>query len=226
MEGEAATYLLGLLSYIRAQFEDRPIRAELEDLARSGKSAAGKLPEEVFTREFLCPTVADYFYIEIRRDLSLRDDQIEEGLGTAGFENCPRFGFTPARKAPHLFTKSDVIRPKAPLRWTNKAVMLPAYQACPDFAIRKPLPLSVVGEVKYFRGRTKDSAVKELYDCTRQAVFYLGAFRGEYDNALLVVADASPDNVFRQALLEDLNEELLRRFGEATGIFLVDIAIR
>ena len=39
---------------------------------------------------------------------------------------------------------------------------LPNFQACPDFSISKPLPFSLVGEVKYFRSGSSEYAVKEL----------------------------------------------------------------
>ena len=100
---------------------------------------------------------------------------------------------SPARKQRHLFTKSDIVKAVVPINWMNTEKRM--NQACPDFAIRQPLPISIVGEVKFFRSGTPKSAVKELYDVARQAMFYLGAFAGEYDSALIVIADASSGHV-------------------------------
>ena len=79
--------------------------------------------------------------------------------------------------------------------------------------------MSIVGEVKFFRSGTPETAVKELYNAARQAVFYLGAFRGEYKQAVVVVADASEGHVFVEGVCR-MNPGILERFGEETSIFL------
>jgi hypothetical protein len=101
---------------------------------------------------------------------------------------------------------------------------LPRYQACPDFAIKHLLCLSIVGEVKYFRSEWPEIAVRELYYASRQAVFYLGALHGEYDLALIVVADASRDHSFLQGL-RLIKPELLERFGSGTNIHLLPLRL-
>jgi len=197
---------------------------DLGRLIRNRGSLAGSRHEEVFNREFLCPAIAKYFYEEVRAALDLKDGEIESGLGTEGFQNCPRFGFTPARKLPHFFTKGDIIKSTPPPGWLETNSPLPKYQACPDFAIRKPLPVSVVGEVKYFRAGSEKKVVKELYDGARQIAFYLGAFRRRYRNGLFVVADASHSHAFERGI-STLHPELRRRFGADTGIYLLVLAL-
>jgi hypothetical protein len=210
------------MDFVRARLSAQPIRSELDRLIQNNQSLAGKRHEEVFTREFLCPIIAEYFYKEIRATLNLTDDEIAKGLGTEGFKNCPGFGFAPARKLPHLFTKSDIVKSTPPQGWITGAI--PMYQACPDFAITRPLPVCVVGEVKYFKAGSQNKAIKELYNGARQAVFYLGSFIGEYRGVLLVVADASPDHAFVNAL-SGLQQDLLNRFGESTSVYLLDLIL-
>lgn len=88
-----------------------------------------------------------------------------------------------------------------------------------------PLAFSVVGEVKYFASESAESAVRELYDAARQAVFYLSALHNLYESAMIVVADASPKHSFFKGL-ELSKPELLERFGDETDIHLVVIGLR
>lgn len=138
-----------LRAFVKLELSGRPIRAQVDQMVREGTSSAGKRHEEVFTREFLCPAMARFFYIHTRAAIGLSDAQVRSGLGTEGFENCTGFGFTPARQDKHLFAKSDFIMSAAPASWYSASTKtLPPFQACPDFAIRDPLPISVVGETK------------------------------------------------------------------------------
>ena len=58
----------------------------------------------------------------------------------------------------------------------------------------------------------------------RQAVFYLGAFPGRYDAAMVVVADASAGHTFHKGR-ESLKPELIRRFGLESNVRLVTVKI-
>lgn len=222
--GTTERSLMGLIGFLETTLSARSVLNELGRRIRSRGSLAGSRHEEVFTRDFLCPAIAKYFYEEIRAALDLDDHEIHSGLGAEGFQNCPGFGFTPARKLPHVFTKGDIIKSTPPLGWIETNCPLPRYQACPDFAITKPLPISVVGEVKYFRAGSKKQVVKELYDGARQVAFYLGVFRRDYDNGLLVVADASPSHAFVRGI-SDLHPHLVPRFGPDTGIYLLPLRL-
>jgi hypothetical protein len=66
--------------------------------------------------------------------------------------------------------------------------------------------------------------MKELYDVARQAVFYLGAFAGSYESAMIVVADGSPGHAFHKGL-ELVKPELLERFGSTTNVHLVTVTM-
>ena len=227
MEGSslAKATVENLKAYIQEELQKSPIRERLNRFIQDGSSKAGTRYEEVFTREFLCPVIGRFFYVYVRSELNMSDGEIKAGLGTEGFTNCPGFGFTPGHRSNHLFTKADIIKRRPPDRWfaaDEKA--LSTFQACPDFAISKPLPLSVVGETKYFKSGSPARAVTELYDTARQAVFYLGAFPGCYDSAMIVVADASAGHTFHKGL-ELLKPELLQRFGSETNVHLVTIKI-
>jgi hypothetical protein len=214
-----------LKRFIVATLQAQPVIKPLEEMIQERTSMAGVRREEVFTREFLCPTIAKFFYDTTRSQSGLSDEAIRSGLGTEGFQNCPGYGFTPARRGKHLFTKSDIIKNTPPKSWMiASSATLSAFQACPDFAISKKLPFSVVGEVKYYRSGTPVSAVKELYNAARQAIFYLGAFRGTYDSAMIVIADASKEHSFFGGM-ELVRPELIERFGTETGIHLVPIKL-
>jgi len=214
-----------LKSYIQAELQMAGIRDRLHRFIQDRSSKAGTRHEEVFTREFLCPVIGKFFYEHVRSELNLSDAEIKRGLGTEGFENCPGFGFTPGHRRNHLFTKSDIIKSRPPERWfAADEDTLSTYQACPDFAISKPLPFSLVGETKYFKTGSPDVAVRELYDAARQAVFYLGAFPGSYDSAMIVVADASADYTFHQGL-DLLKPQVRERFGSETNVHLVSVKI-
>jgi hypothetical protein len=214
-----------LKEFLKAELQAQPVISRLEKIIQERTSKAGTRHEEVFTREFLCPAIRKFFYVSVRPELNLSDDEIKRGLGTEGYENCPGFGFTPARGEKHLFTKSDIIEASPPESWlTRSAVPLPAFQACPDFAISKPLPFSIVGEVKYFAAGSPESAVRELYNASRQAVFYLGAFHGAYDSAMIVVADASKDHAFFEGM-QSIRSEVLARFGSETRIHLLCVKL-
>ena len=214
-----------LKAYVQTQLQGTPIRSQVNQFIESGSSSAGIRAEEIFTREFLCPALAKYFYKHVRAELNLSDEQIRRGLGTEGYQRCPGFGFSPARKRKHLFTKFDIVTNTAPATWlVGNEKKLSPFQACPDFAIASPLPISTIGETKYFLRRSVAEAVKDLYDAARQAVFYLGAFAGDYHSAMIVVADASPEHSFHAAL-DSLKPELLGRFGPETNVHLVPIRV-
>lgn len=206
--------LESLKVFLRTTLEARTVVGPLEEIIRDRTSKAGTQHEEVFTREFLCPTIATFFYEMAGPHLNLSEDVIRSGLGTEGYQNCPGFGFTPARHERHLFTKSDIIKSDPPKSWlTATTAPLPSFRACPDFAISKPLlPCSVVGEVKYFKKSGKpDTVLKELYNAARQAVFYLGAFHGVYDSAMVIIADASKGHTFLSGM-QEVRPELIERF--------------
>lgn len=206
-----------LIEHIETKLSRPGILSELADIIASGASTAGKRPEEVFTREFLCPLIADFFYNNYR-DIKLSDKEISDGLGTEGYKKAEGFGFRPARELPHLFTKSEIVKSKVPDSW-NKSENPTGKQACPDFAIRKPLPLSIVGDVKFFKSESPQAAVKTLYDAAREMVFYLGVYGREYDDALIVVADASPSHAFDQGM-KLIHRDILSRFGAQSRIYL------
>lgn len=216
-----------LLAFLERTLSSQSVLAGIKDIKSTGSSTAGRhSDEEIFTREFLCPTITHYFRTEFVNNPPLTEQEITKGLGTEGFQNCPGFGFTPARKRPHFFRKSDIVRAEPPEEWRiSSAKSLPKYQACPDFAITTPLPFRAIGEVKFFKGDSTEKALQELYNATRQSVFYLGAFNKEYDSAILIVADASPNHTFKKSLSE-LQADLLSRYGEDTGIHLAVICLQ
>jgi hypothetical protein len=64
----------------------------------------------------------------------------------------------------------------------------------------------------------------ELYQASRQALFYQAAFHGVYDSALIVFADASPGHFFFEGL-GLIKPELLERFGPKTDVHLLPIRL-
>ena len=218
--------IAALKAFVEAELAIEGIRSRVEQFVADGTSKAGKRREEIFTREFLCPAIAKYFYEHTRSELELSEEEICKGLGTEGFANCKGFGFTPAHKKLHLFRKGDIVSSEPPDPWyTESKQQLPKFQACPDFAIGSPLPMTILGETKYFQNGTARAAVRQLYDAARQAVFYLGVFRDIYDSALIVIADASEDCSFHRGLAL-VRPDLLARFDEETKVHLLALRIR
>lgn len=214
-----------LCAYLKSEIETKEVLACIESFIQDATSTAGtKSREEIFTREFLCPSLLKFFNQELSGQIDLTNNEIEEGMGTEGYKNVDGFGFTPARKGKYFFTKGQAIASDPPEAWfksSNKK--LTSYMACPDFALRSPLPMSVVGEAKYFTKDSKETAIRELYNDIRQCMFYLGAF-SEYTDALLVVADASKKHTFANCL-NLLEDDLLKRFGSETNIHLCIIKL-
>lgn len=211
--------------YLKDRLENESVTDRLNILVGPGGALEKQHPEEVFTKKFLCPHIKDFFCQEVRQELALTDAEIHIGLGVEGYENLPGFSFTPARKNGHLFTKSQVIKPSPPPSWfISKKTSLTECRACPDFAIRSPLPFSVVGEVKFFKSGSPNKGVSELYQASRQALFYQAAFHGVYDSALIVFADASPGHTFFEGL-SLLKPEILKRFGPNTDIHLLPVSL-
>ena len=226
MEKSANSHLDHLLAFLKKRIEADSVLAKIDGFLSTKSSTAGSVRENVFTREFLCPAIAAYFYDEAFPTLGLEPEAIKSGLGAEGHRHCEGFGFTPNGKAPHLFHKGDIIKSEPPPEWFASGGTLSGKTAWPDFAIRSPLPLSLVGEVKYFSGRSPKTAVKELYNAARQVTFYLGALRGDqrYDAGLLVIADASPGHMFSEGW-KSLKPELRRRFGADSGIHLLVVSL-
>jgi hypothetical protein len=213
-----------LAKFLKKQLEEKPVVPLVEQMVRDHSSLAGTSREGIFTREFLCPAIRD-FYTQVCQNLNLHADEIHKNLQMEGFKTVKGFGSTPASKRMHLFTKDLVIKSEPPESWYLDGKHLAAYKACPDFAICQPLLRSAtVGEVKYFESGSPKHAVQILYDASRQALFYLGAFTGTYQSAIIVVADASRDHAFFEAL-KLTRPELLRRFGTETDIHLVPIKL-
>ena len=206
-----------LIVYLKQKLETNPVIDKLDHAINEGLSTAGRRPEEVFNREFLSPTLASFFYDIIGPRYKLTDEQVRMVLGTEGYKNCPQFGFSPSLPFDFFFTKDQILDINPPKGWVDNE-KLRNYRSYPDFAVRQPLPVSFVGELKYVDDCNRDQAVKLLYDATRQAVFYLGAFHGDYDSALFVIADATPEHRVNEAL-RHIRSGLLDRYGRITKVY-------
>jgi hypothetical protein len=213
-----------LCNYLIRTLDENPIKADIDTASVEGTSSAGTNREEIFTRDYLCPSMREYFRVEARSMLNLADDEIDKGLGTEGFTKCDGYSFTPAKMTRHILGKGDLAEPMPPSDWLKSGPdKLRNYQPCPDFAFHDPLP-RVVGEVKYFMGGSQDKALRDFYTVVKEAVFYLGVFNGVYDAALIVVADASEDSAMHK-ILDIIKPELLARFGDDSGIYLSIVRI-
>jgi hypothetical protein len=215
-----------LKNFLSTELQSKPIISEIDKIKRGKASTAGsRSDEEIFTREFLCKALRKFFYEYLPKRLKPSDEDIKNGLGTEGFINCDGFGFTPARKEKHVLTKDQIIKSNPPDSWYKENdSKLTNYQACPDFAIREPLPFNLLGEVKYFKYGKPVSAVKELYNAVRQAIFYLGVYHGQYDAAMIAIADASKGHAFVSGL-DLIKSDLLTRFGPETNIYLLPLKL-
>ena len=210
-----------LISYLQNQLCGKGLVEELYEIMRTGNTTASKESrEEVFNREFLSPAIADFFFTHVRRELSLSDAEIGKGLGTEGSGNCSRFGFSPSSISNHIFTKDQVLKSIPPEDWFfEKDRDVRPLRSYPDFALREPLPLSVVGEHKAYWGTSKKEAVKNVFEAAKQVVFYQGALGVNYKDGMIVVTDLSQADIVNEAL-KDVRPEILSRFGEQTRIHL------
>ena len=213
-----------LSEYLTKSLDGNSIKDAINTASIEGTSSAGTNREEIFTRDYLCPVMRNYFMVEARPMLDLTNDEIDAGLGTEGYTKCEGYSFTPAKKPRHILGKDDISRPMPPTDWLKWGPdTLRPYQPCPDFAFYDPLP-RVVGEVKYFMGGSEDKALKDFYAVAKEAVFYLGVFNGIYDAALIVIADASEDAAMYK-MLDIIKPELLARFGRDAGVYLSVVRI-
>jgi hypothetical protein len=172
-----------LCDHLRTKLEVPGIVEEIERIRTARTSKAGDSREGILNKEFLCPAIAVFFF-EVHRDsLALSDLEIESGLGTEGSDNVPNFAFTPKLDRDYFFEKKDVLGKSPPDGWIDPE-RLRNYRSYADFAIRNPLPLSVVGELKFERkAKTRKGALGAIYEITRQCVFYLAAFGKENGNS-------------------------------------------
>lgn len=213
-----------LSNYLIETLDGNPIKFDIEKASVEGTSDAGKDLEGIFTKDYLCPTMRDYFMVKARPMLNKSNAEILAGLGVEGFTKCDGYSFTPAKKTRHILGKGDMSELMPPADWLkSRPDKLRDYQPCPDFAFYDPLP-RVVGEVKYFRGGNEQKALKDFYAVVKEVVFYLGAFHGIYDAALIVIADASEDSAMYN-MLDIIKPELLARFGNDSGIYLSIVRI-
>lgn len=200
-----------LSEYLIKTLDGNSIKGDIETASIEGTSSAGGDLEAIFTKDYLCPAMRDYFMVEARSELDSNDDEIDKGLGVEGFTKCDGYSFTPAKKTRHILGKGDMSEPMPPADWLKSgSKTLRDYQPCPDFAFFDPLP-KVVGEVKYFRGGNEDKALKDFYAVVKEVIFYLGAFHGVYEAALIVIADASEDGAMYN-MVGRLKSKLLARF--------------
>jgi hypothetical protein len=208
-----------LFSYIRNHLENQAgIVASVDQMLLDRISTASRR-EEIFNREFLSPTIADFFYEEARDALDLTDSEIRCGLGTEGSHNMPKFGFSPGLGRDFFFNKTDVLQSSAPAGWLDQT-RLTGYRPCPDFQIRPPLPLSLVGELKYATRRLgAATAVNSIYDAVRQGVFYMGAFGGSCE-AAVIIADATDAHDLANAF-EGMPTRLKDRFNGDNRLHLL-----
>ncbi len=183
MEPNIETYMTGLMNFLKKELTKSPILPKLQDIIAKNLTSAGP-EEDVFTSEFLCPAIFKYFDKVVRHSLNLTDEQIKKSLGREG--NVPNFGFSPYRNAnPHLFCKDDFFKQKPPAGWhIGYQGKLPPYRSSPDFAIKDPLPLRIMGEVKFI-SENSGKPIMEFYKAVREGIYYLSTFRFQYDRMLL-----------------------------------------
>ena len=66
-----------LIEYIEQNLSNQDVLAPMADMIDNRDSTAGTRREEVFTREFLCPVLKQYFYKDARDSLELSDSEIQ-----------------------------------------------------------------------------------------------------------------------------------------------------
>ncbi len=209
-----------LFAYLRGHLEARGVVRQLQQIQADKSSKAGASLEPIFNKEFVCPAIADFFLEEHRHALGLTDEQIRSGLGAEGSVDMPNHTFTPSLGRDYFFTKGQVLKTKPPAGWFDPE-KLTSYRSYADFAVRRPLPLSLVGELKYeHQAKSREKSIGVIYEVTRQCVFYLGAFGQAYDAAVALIADATEGHLVYNTF-EEFPPALRRRYGAENRLFML-----
>ena len=187
-----------------------------------------RLPEAAFLNSFAVPTL----FKHLQDWAGLSAEQAREALLNEYHRTMPEVSTrSPIRATRHPFKKMLGANAETIYRqWRDPRQNYGLTQACPDFALGKPFPQSIVFEGKYFAAGSKDYAARQLVTDLYQAFFYRGLPRVEasgrghpewnYDYACLLAFDASPAGTLAAAW-DSLEVSVRGSFWEGANIYVM-----
>jgi hypothetical protein len=208
---------------------DAVIREVVSEAKTNAQKKHLRLPETAFLNYFVLPSL----FQQIQEQAGLSETQAKDALLNEYHRTMPEISRqSPIHALRHPFAKIMGATPEAVFqRWLKPEKGDGLTQSCPDFALRKPFPYSIVFEGKYFRrNASKAGAAKELVGDLYQAFFYRGLPKTEpkkpglpgwdYDYACLLAFDASRDGTMKSAW-NDLNPKIQRSFWESANVYVM-----
>jgi hypothetical protein len=207
---------------------DPMIRRIVADAKTDDRKKHLRLPEAAFLNSFAVPAL----YNHLQGQAGLSAGQAKEALLNEYHRTMPEVSaHSPIRATRHPFKK--VLGASAETiykQWRDPKQNYGLTQSCPDFALRKPFPQSIVFEGKYFARGSKEYAARQLVADLYQAFFYRGlpsveaTKRGhpewDYNYACLLAFDASPAGALKNAW-DSLESSVKRSFWEGANIFVM-----
>ena len=207
---------------------ERHIRTLIREADANGTKAFTTGPESAFLNTFAVPVLFD----EIQAYAGLSSEQARIALLNEYARSMPKFStHSPFRTVKTPFSKKMGVSAETIYRaWKSEQKDHGLQRAGPDFALRPPFPHRIVFEGKYIARGSSELAQKELVGDIYQAFFYRGlpqvpeTKRGQaewnYDYACLLVFDASPKRVFRNAWL-DLDHSVRSSIWDGANIYVM-----
>lgn len=225
-----------LQGFSKAILKSSPRAADMEPEIRRIVAAAKtnaqekhrRLPESAFLNTFVLPVLHRY----LRDGAGLTADQAKEALLNEYHRSMLAISCrSPIRAKRHPFKKVLGAGAESIYRqWTNKDQNYGLAQSCPDFALGKPFPHSIVFEGKYFASGSQAYAAKQLVTDIYQAFFYRGLPRVEatkrghpefdYDYSCLLAYDASPGGTLLGAW-DALDRKVKKSFWDGANIYVM-----
>jgi hypothetical protein len=138
----------------------------------------------------------------------------------------------PFRRAGHPFSKKGKLDvSKIMQSWTKEEGVLPANQAFPDFAFRRPFPHNIVFVSKYFCDDGQTAGNTALVEGVYETLFYRCLSHvppshdprdpgWDYDFGCLIAYDASEDGVLKRAWDSVMSKDM---FWNGASIFIMII---
>ena len=213
-----------LLDYVKNTIEEQEyVLCEIDRLKNDPLTTTSG-SEQIFNRYYLQKAIAEYFSVNFDK-ATLRKCLGSEGLTQAHVrQQLPLHGFTPKTEPKFFYTKESINKRLPPTEWLRSQAPN-ANRSYPDFAIKPPLlGKAYLGELKWMEVTPAEQVVNDIYGLVDEAIFYLGAFMGEYQGAIIVVADGSGCNSLNQGY-NLINSEIKKRFGHDSGIHLLRLTL-